>query len=86
MATEQAPETKAKTKLMTLGVAGAGNAPLLESEKIGEPMLIPHGNEGRGARPRASWENSGNIRWSGWYSWVDSNHRPLDPQSSALTN
>jgi hypothetical protein len=21
-----------------------------------------------------------------WYSWVDSNHRPLDPQSSALTN
>ncbi len=22
----------------------------------------------------------------GWYRLVDSNHRPLDPQSSALTN
>jgi hypothetical protein len=22
----------------------------------------------------------------GWYRWVNSNHRPLDPQSSALTN
>ena len=21
-----------------------------------------------------------------WYSWVDSNHRPPDPQSGALTN
>jgi len=21
-----------------------------------------------------------------WYSWVDSNHRPLGPQPSALTN
>ena len=23
---------------------------------------------------------------SHWYSWVDSNHRPPDPQSGALTN
>jgi hypothetical protein len=88
MATEQAQETKAITKLMTLGVAGAGNstAPSLESKKIGAPILILRGDEGRGARPHASWENCGKIRWSDWYSWVDSNHRPLDPQSSALTN
>lgn len=25
-------------------------------------------------------------RNQGWYSWVDSNHRPSDPQSDALTN
>jgi hypothetical protein len=83
---EQAQETKAQ--LMTRGVAGAGNsaAPSLESEKIEAPILIPHGDEGRGARPRASGEKCGILRWSGWYSWVDSNHRPLDPQSSALTN
>src|SRR5215472_7164792 len=24
--------------------------------------------------------------WFYWYSWVDSNHRPPDPQSGALTN
>ncbi len=83
---EQAQETKAK--LMTRDVAGAGNstASSLESEKIEAPILILRGDEGRGVRPRASWENCGNIRWSEWYSWVDSNHRPLDPQSSALTN
>ncbi|HWS10513.1 MAG TPA: hypothetical protein VN362_21940 [Xanthobacteraceae bacterium] len=80
---EQAQETKAQ--LMTRGVAGAGNsaAPSLESEKIEAPILIPHGDEGRGAWPRASWQNCGNPRWSGWYSWVDSNHRPLDPQLCA---
>ena len=70
---------------MTRGVVGAGNsaAPPLESEEIGAPILIPHGDEGRGARRRASWEDCGNLRWSGWYSWVDSNHRPLDPQLCA---
>src|ERR1700683_4691561 len=26
------------------------------------------------------------FQLAAWYSWVDSNHRPLDPQSSALTN
>ena len=25
-------------------------------------------------------------RAGAWYRWGDSNHRPLDPQSSALTN
>jgi hypothetical protein len=26
------------------------------------------------------------LKWIAWYSWVDSNHRPPDPQSGALTN
>jgi hypothetical protein len=31
-------------------------------------------------------ENSKHLYLLRWYSWVDSNHRPSEPQSDALTN
>jgi hypothetical protein len=42
---------------------------------------------GTSQQPRiAAFILSGYRAISTWYSWVDSNHRPPDPQSGALTN
>ena len=43
-------------------------------------------NDGKQKRQPISSGQLYIYQYISWYSWVDSNHRPPDPQSGALTN
>src|SRR5947209_7066053 len=49
------------------------------------PVIPQKFLSGMSCRPAADTQES-IVQLSRWYSWVDSNHRPLGPQPSALTN
>src|ERR1700685_1567745 len=61
--------------------------PSLGFEKIGTPILILHGDEGRGAPPRASWGNTGNcVGLTGTAGWNSTFESLPAVQDSAVTS